>query len=174
MNNEYDCGAILKQEKIPIYDTDTSKELKDRTVLKSRALITEFLNDLNEKILTPVNQDEKKATYFPNITGEEMMLDFEIQNSNEISRTIRALHPFLPTYITYKDVFFIVDPYNFKIIDKTVDMPPNSIINKNSDKKSITIVCYDNKPIQFNNLRLYKKSGVKKYIKNQVDVIKWI
>ncbi len=172
MNDEYDAGAILKQEKIKIYASDTSKELRDRTVTKARELVTEFLNDLNEKILTPVNQDNKYATYFPNISGEEMMLDFSIQNSDEISRTIRALHPFLPTYITYKEVFFTVNPYSFKILDKEVNYPPNTVIAKDSQTNSITIVCHDHKPIEFKNLKLYKRKGIKQYINKYVDEIK--
>lgn len=172
MNDEYDAGAILKQEKVRIYDTDTSKELRERTVSKARELVSEFINDLNEKILTPVNQDERHATYFPNISGEEMMLDFTIQNSGEISRTIRALHPFLPSYITYKNVFFTVNPYSFRVIDKTVNYPPNTVIDKNEKTNSLTIVCTDNKPVEFNNLKLYRHKGIKQYIRRYVDVIK--
>lgn len=172
MNDQYDAGAILKQEKVRIYDTDTSKELRERTVLKARELVTEFLNDLNEKILTPVNQDDRYATYLPAITGEEMMLDFTIQTSDEISRTIRALHPFLPTYITYKNVFFTVSPYHFKVINKTVNYPPNTVIDKDEKTNSVTIVCHDRKPIEFGNLKLYKLKGTSRYIKKIVDVIK--
>lgn len=172
MNDEYDKGAILKQKQIRIYESDTSKELREKTVIKARELITEFLNDLNKRILTPVNQDERIATYFPNITGEEMMLDFNLQNSWEISRTVRALHPFLPTYITYKNVFFTVDPYNFNILDRYTNYPPNTVIDKNAEKKSITIVAKDQRAVRFNNLKLYKKSGIKQYIDKQVDIIK--
>lgn len=172
MNDEYDAGAILKQEKVKIYDTDTSKELRERTVSKARELVTEFLNDLNEKILTPVSQNSGHATYFPNISGEEMMLDFTIQNSEEISRTVRALHPFLPSYITYKDVFFIVNPYTFRKLDMKVNYSPNTVIAKDEKINSITIVCRDNIPIEFNNLKLYKRKGIKKYISKYVDVIK--
>lgn len=172
VNDEYDAGAILKQEKVRIYNEDTSRELRERTVSKARELVAEFLNDLNEKILTPVNQNENHATYFPNISGEEMMLDFTLQSSDEISRTIRALHPFLPSYITYKEVFFTVDPYNFRISKTTVNYPANTIIAKNPQTNSLTIVCADRKAIQFNNLKLYRKKGVKQYINKYVDVIK--
>lgn len=172
MSDEYDKGAILKQKQIRIYESDTSKELREKTVIKARELITEFLNDLNKRILTPVNQDERIATYFPNITGEEMMLDFNLQNSWEISRTVRALHPFLPTYITYKNVFFTVDPYNFNILDRYTNYPPNTVIDKNAEEKSITIVAKDQRVVRFNNLKLYKKSGIKQYIDKQVDIIK--
>jgi methionyl-tRNA formyltransferase len=172
MNESYDTGAILKQEKIPILDTDTSKELRERTVRKAREVICNFILDLNEKILTPVNQDDRYASYFPHISGEEMMLDFKAQTSTEISSTIRALHPFLPSYITYKNVFFKVDPYHFKICENIYEnKAPDDIINKNSKTKSITIVCKDKKAITFSNLKLYKRRGIKRYIDRKVEVI---
>lgn len=172
MNDKYDSGAILKQEKIRIFENDTSKELRDRTVRKARELVTEFIEDLNEKILTPVNQDEKYSTYFPNISGEEMMLDFSIQTSQEISRTIRALHPFLPCYITYGDEFFAVDPYNFKIFETKKEYPPNIVIDKDYSTRSISVVCKDGKAIRFSNLKLYKKKNTKQFIKKYVDIIR--
>ncbi|MDY6310220.1 MAG: formyltransferase family protein [Cyanobacteriota bacterium] len=172
VNDRYDAGAILKQQNIPIYNTDTSKELRERTTRAARDLVYEFITDLNEKILTPVMQDDKYATYYPNITGEEMMLDFALQTSEEISRTIRALHPFLPTYITYKKVFFCVDPYNFQILDETVDYLPDSIISKDPETKSLTIVCKDLKPVKFSNLKLYKRNDTKKYIQKNVEITK--
>ena len=172
VNNDYDAGAILKQEKVKIYDYDTSKELRERTVSKARKLVTEFFEDLNQKILTPVRQNEKYATYFPAITGEEMMLDFSIQTSDEISKTIRALHPFLPTYITHKNSYFIVDPYNFRISDKIFNNTPDTIISKNVKDCSITIVCKDKKAICFKNLKLYKRRGVKNYINKFVETKK--
>lgn len=171
VNDEYDAGAILKQCDVEVYDNDTSKELRLRTVSKARKLVTDFLYDLNQRILTPITQDNRHVSYFPNITGEEMMLDFSMQSSDEISRTIRALHPFLPAYITYKNVFFKVDPYNFKILDNVVNYQPNTIIAKDAKNKSITIVCKDNLPIKFCNLKLYRRIGVKRYIKKYVDVI---
>lgn len=171
MNDEYDAGAVLKQEKIIISPADTSKELRYKTVSKARELVRDFYLDLNHRILTPIMQDNTKATYFPNISGEEMMLDFTLQTSDEISRTIRALHPFLPAYITFKNVFFRVDPYNFAVIDKITKFAPDSVIAKNSDECSLTIVCRDNKAIKFNNLKLYKKRFTRKYIEKNVDVV---
>lgn len=170
VNDEYDAGAILKQKIIKIYDNDTSKELRARTVSQARKLVQDFLNDLKQRILTPINQDSRFVSYFPNVTGEEMMLDFSVQSSEEISRIIRALHPFLPAYITYKNVFFKVEPYSFKILDGKVNYPPNSIIDKNAENKSLTIVCADYKPIKFENLKLYRRIGVKQYINKYVYI----
>ncbi|MBP3820433.1 hypothetical protein J6G99_02175 [bacterium] len=170
MTEEYDAGPILKQKKIKIEPDYTSKELRDKTTREARTLITELLNDLNEKVLTPVNQDERYSTYYPNISGKEMMLDFTYQTSDEISRTIRALHPFMPCYITYKNKYFVVNPYNYKILH-TTNKPSGSIIAKDDSKASITIVCNDKKAIRFTDLKLYGSSGVKNFIRNKVDVL---
>lgn len=170
LSDKFDQGPILKQEKVEILDTDTSKELREKSVRTARTLVTELINDLNNKMLTPIVQNEKYATYFPNISGDERMLDFKFQTTTEISRTVRALHPFLPCYIEYKNRFFIVNPYNFKILFEESNANPGDIIAKNPDMSSLTIVCRDKKAIRFTDLKLYKfgfltKYFIKKFVK---------
>lgn len=173
LDDNYDSGAILAQEKIKILNTDTSKELRERSAITARKMVTELIKDLDTKIITPIKQNEKYATYYPNISGNEKMLDFKYQTSDEISRTIRALHPFLPTYITHFDKFFIVNPYDFKIIKNDVDTAiAGNIIHKDSKTKSLTILCKDDKAIKFNNLKLYKSELLtEKYINDKVRTI---
>lgn len=172
LTDKFDAGPILKQEKVEILESDTSKELREKSVHLARKLVDEFIQDLNDKMITPIAQSEKYATYYPNITGDEKMLDFKFQTSDSISRTIRALHPFLPCYIEYKGKFFIVNPYNFQILSEESPFSPGDIITKNSDRASITVVCADKKPIRFVGLRLYKADfRTKNFIKNKVDVI---
>lgn len=171
LSEKFDQGPILKQEKVEIMETDTSKELREKTVRKARTLVSEFISDLNNKMLTPIAQSEKYATYFPNISGDEKMLDFNFQTSTEISRTIRALHPFLPSYIEYKKKFFIVNPYNFQVLMEETDKNPGDVISKNPNKASLTIVCKDKKAIRFSDLKLYKAGlFTKRFIKNDVDI----
>lgn len=167
IDENYDTGAILSQEKIKILPTDTSKELREKTAATAKNLVYQFIKDLDYKIITPITQSEKNASYYGNISGNEKMLDFENQTSDEISRTIRALHPFLPTYITYKNKFFTVNPYKFKIFEKIFEEKPNSIIEKDHKKRSITIICKDKKAIKFENLKLYNAPFLtENYIKN--------
>ncbi len=170
MNENFDSGAILKQQKIKITPADTSAELREKTVIAARGLVTEIINDLDNKILTPVMQDEKQATYFPNITGEERMLDFDIQSSDEIFRTVKALHPFLPCYIQHNKKFFIVNPYKLALLPNKVTQKPGSIIAKDSKKASLTLVCADGKPVRFSDLKLYKSKNVKNYIQKEVEI----
>ena len=171
MDENYDTGAILKQTKIEISESDTSKELREKTVVSARKLISEFINDLDNSILMPIEQLEEKSSYFPNISGEERMLDFEAQTSVEISRTIRALHPFLPCYITHKDNFFIVNPYKFKALPDELDIPAGKIISKNAKLAELTIACKDKRAIKFTDLKLYKsKFYTKKYIESKINL----
>ncbi len=172
MNESYDCGAILKQEKVEILDSDTSNELREKSVRVARNLVCEFLQDLDNRILTPVAQDERYASYYPNISGDEKMLDFNFQTSTEISRTIRALYPFLPTYITYGDKFFVVNPYSFTILPDEREENSGSIIAKDFEKSSLTIVCADKKAIRFSGLKLYNAElKTKKFIKEKVQTV---
>jgi methionyl-tRNA formyltransferase len=170
VNEKYDGGAILSQEKVPILSSDTSKELREKSVTVARKLVRELITDLNEKIITPIDQNEKNASYYPNISGEEKMLDFAMQTADEISRIIRALHPFLPCYITYKNKFFVVNPYQFTILlEPRNKQTAGDIVAKNPDKKSLTIVCKDNKAIRFDDLTLYDNNfKTKNFIKNEV------
>lgn len=172
VTEKFDAGPILKQEKIEILDSYTSKELREKSVQVARKLVTELIQDFDNKILTPVAQDERQATYYPNILGDERMLDFKFQTSTEISRTIRALHPFLPTYITFEKKFFVVNPYKFQIIDKEYNAHPGDIIGKNPEKNSLSLMCADKKIIHFEDLKLYKAEyKTKSFIKNNIPVI---
>ena len=158
IDENYDTGAILAQRKIKIKPKDTSKELRQRTVIAARQLFGELLKDLDNQIVPAIPQNEKYSSYFPNITGEERMLNFNTMTSVEISRTIRALYPFLPCYITVGKNFYITDPYNFEIMPESAENAQSGHILKNDLKhKSLSIVCSDKKVIKFMNLRKYKR-----------------
>lgn len=172
MDEKYDGGAILSQQKVEILETDTSKELREKSVRAARKLVAEFITDLDDKIITPIAQSEKNATYFPNISGDEKMLDFKFQTSDEITRTVRALHPFLPCYITHNDKFLVVNPYSMQaLLEDTGNAKPGDIIAKSPEKSSLTIVCKDRKAIRFNGLKLYKKAFLtKRFIEKEVEI----
>jgi len=153
MTEKFDEGPILAQQKIEILPSYTSKELKAQTVYQARLLLSEILKKLNVGIIQPIEQDEEQATYFSNISGDEKMLDFVNMTSHDICNTVRALHPYLPCYITCNRVFFIVNPYKMKIIDK--NGMPGQILQKSHKPASLTICCKDGKSVKMSGLRLY-------------------
>jgi methionyl-tRNA formyltransferase len=171
VDENFDSGAILAQKEIPIKSTDTSKELRERTHLEVRNFVADFIKNLsNTNNIVPIPQKEQEATYFHNITGEERMIDFRKQTSEDIYRTVRALHPFLPCYITYKGKFFVVNPYKMCFLQGYItDYVSGDLIDKNPKEKSLTFVCADKKAIEFMNLKLYHASLLTSYyIQNYV------
>lgn len=169
MTTELDKGPILTQKKIDILPCDTAKELKEKTVFQARILVCDLLKRLNTEIVQVIPQNEDEASYYGNITGDEKMLDFENRTSEEILNTIRALHPYLPTYITYGNFFFTVNPYKVKIADKTGEI--GQIISKCEKTRSLTIVCKDRKSVKMSGLNLYGlKPLTKLFIKYMVKI----
>ena len=55
--------------------------------------------------------------------------------------------------ITYKNLFFIVNPYKTKIINKSGIS--GTIIEKCTKTRSLTIACKDNQSIKMSGLKLY-------------------
>ena len=168
MTEDIDKGPVLAQQKVEILPCDTAKELKEKTVFQARLLACEVLKRLNAGIIQPVEQNETEASYFPNITGDEKMLDFENQTSAEILNTVRALHPYLPAYVTYGGKFFTVNPYKTRILDKTGDA--GQIIAKCSKTRSLTICAKDGKAVKMSGLKAYHlapftKLLIKYYVK---------
>jgi len=155
MDENFDNGAILAQKKIDILPNDTSKELKERTVFQARLMCAEVLKKLEYGLVIPVAQNEKDAVYFPNIKPEDMMLDFERESAEEIHARIRAFHPWLPCYITYKNKFFIPNPYKLKIINCDSQGKIGSIISSDYKTNSITVLCKNEKALKMDGVKLY-------------------
>lgn len=153
MTEKIDAGPILAQQRIDILSTYTSKELKSKTVFIARIITSELLKKLNAGIVNAIPQESSESTYFHNISGAEKMLNFKSQTAEEIIRTIRALHPYLPTYITYNKIFFKVNPYKVRMTNKTGI--PGEIIETCPKTLSLTISCKDGKAVRMSGLKLY-------------------
>ena len=177
MDGNYDRGAILAQKQISILPNDTSKELKQRTVHQARSMCSELLKKLETGMVIPVNQNENEMSYYPHVTQMDMMLDFVKENSKQIDARIRALHPWLPCYLTYEDKFFIPNPYKLKILETDYTkflmdkkpkkhFLPGEIIYTDYKNDSITVLCNDKRSIQMDEVKLYgKNSATKNFIK---------
>ena len=180
IDKNFDNGAILEQNEIEILPTDTSKELRERTVFQARQMCTEVLNKLENGLIIPVEQNEKIATYYPNIRPSDMMLDFEKETAEQIDARIRAFHPWLPCYVTYKKKYFIPNPYKLKILDKEhtkkildknkIKEPKlGNIIDTHYKSRTIIAMCQNGLSIKMTDTQLYgilNKIFTKLFIKN--------
>lgn len=171
MDEKFDNGAILSQETVKIYPSDTGKTLKERTVLTARGVVCELLNVLSEDIIIPLQQDENKATYFS--YPEEFELNFK-KDAEEIYANIRAHYPWNKTYFYHKITALTPNPHKIQIEEnKTEYKDLGTIVDIDIKTKSLSILCGNNKILKMSDINLYKdidKAFTKNYFKQDISI----
>ncbi len=169
MDENLDTGPILLQKEIDILPNDTGKELRERTYFATRILLKEFFAKIQKEVIIPIKQNESRASYFGNIAEVEKMLDFRNKTAEELYATIRALHPWLPCYITIGNKFLSINPYKCSIINTQEKGCAGEIIAKDENKKSLTITCKCGRALEMEDLKLWGffiRPFTKQFIKN--------
>lgn len=87
-----DAGDMLVQKELPIRKTDHVGILHDRLSELGANLLKESLPSLIQGHLQATPQDEQQATYAPNLTREDEMIDWS-QSATQIYNRVRGLHP---------------------------------------------------------------------------------
>lgn len=155
IDNGYDSGAILAQEEVKIYPSDTGKSLKDRTVLVARGVACELLNALSEDIIIPLQQREENATYYSHPEGLE--LDFS-KSAEENLALIRAIYPWNDTYFFHDITALIPNPHSTYVeANHSEYTKAGTIIEADSKTNTISILCGDGKILKMTGIQLYKK-----------------
>ena len=170
VDSDYDTGAILAQEEIKIYPSDTGKTLKERTVLTARGVVCELLKDLSEDIIIPLTQIEDKSTYYSHPCDYE--LDFK-KSAEENYAIIRSIYPWEEAYF-YNDVTCLCAlPQGSEIlVNNTYYTEPKTITGVDVDNKTIDILCGDGKilRIRTEHYKKYDRPFTKNYLKREVKV----
>ena len=149
-----DTGAILAQEEIKIYPSDTGKTLKERTVLLARGVVCDLLNALREDIIIPLQQREDRASYFSHPEGLE--LDFT-KSAEENDALIRAIYPWNEAYFYHNDTCFAVKGHRTEILaNNTTYTAAGTITDIDYKNKAISVLCGNNKILKI-NIVLYKR-----------------
>ncbi len=92
MNVRLDAGDILMHREMPIGDEETAGTLAESLSHAGARLLVETLDALQEGTVTPVPQEEDKATEAPPIAVTEGDIDWE-RPAEDIWRLVRALNP---------------------------------------------------------------------------------
>ena len=90
MNEKMDEGDILYQKEIDILKEDNTSSMFNKLSILGSEMIKEFIPKLISGEITPVKQDNNKATYAYNITKEDEKIDFSDTTIN-IYNKIRGL-----------------------------------------------------------------------------------
>ncbi len=94
-----DTGDILLQREIPIDEEETGGGLFDKLSALGGQLIVEALPKIEAGELTPVPQDEEKATKCGKLSKDMGRIDFS-QDAESIRNLVRGLNPW-PSAFTY-------------------------------------------------------------------------
>lgn len=156
MDENFDSGPILLQKTVKIEPSDTGKELRERIVTAAREGVCELVKNLDKEIIIPIRQDEKYSNYFPQISEDEVMIDFS-KSAEEISAHIRAFHPWFKCYFQYYNEFFIPNPYRLEVLGENGihNKMAGTIIDKSHKECSLTVVCGDNKLLKMSDVKLF-------------------
>ena len=169
MEDTLDTGAILAQEEIKIYPSDTGKTLKERTVLTARGVVCELLKDLREDIIIPLTQIEEKSSYYSHPCN--LALDFN-NSAEENYALIRAIYPWGEAYFYHNiDTPLAVLAEGSSIEENNTNYTQiGTITNVDINNKTISVLCNENKILKL-RVEHYNKSDrffTKNYIKNEI------
>lgn len=170
VDEDYDTGAILAQEEIKIYPSDTGKTLKERTVLTARGVVCELLKDLSEDIIIPLTQAEEKSTYYSHPCDLE--LDFR-KSAEENYALIRAIYPWGEAYFYNDDTCLAVIAQGSEILDNNTKFTePKSITGVNIKNKTLDVLCSDNKILRMHveHIKKYDRPFTRNYLKREIII----
>ena len=101
MAEKLDAGDILTSVEVPILEDDNVGTMHDKLSEAGAKLLSETIPKLLKNELTPIVQDEEKATFASNIKREQEKIDWT-QSGEEIYNHIRGLNPWPVAYTLLK------------------------------------------------------------------------
>ena len=130
-----DDGDILLTKEIELGGTETGGELFDELANLGGEAIVEALDKLQAGEITPIPQDESKATHVCMICKEDGLIDWN-KSALSIERCVRGLNPWPTAYTSYNGK-------NLKIWKSHVVSADEFAINKL--EANVAEVCYVDK-----------------------------
>ena len=151
MDKGMDTGDILEQETVKIGEKETAEELFERLSVTSAKLMISTLEKLEKGEITPIKQEEEKATYAPIIKKEMALIDFN-KTANEVFNAVRG-------YYSWPCAFFFMNGKRIKVITAGVGGKTNAAtgtVVENSN--NFAIACGDGVAI---NIEVLQPEGSK-------------
>ncbi len=141
MNEKFDRGDIILQEAITIDENETGETLKGKTTALAKVMVGEFLDLFNNKQLQPIKQNEEFASYEPQLSEKEVVVDLS-KAKVDVDRHLRALYPWACPYVKIARRYVKIPNYEFlEVSEKLKDKKPYEIIENN--KKYFILKGYD-------------------------------
>lgn len=97
MVQKMDAGDMVAKASIPITDDDNVGTMFDKLAIVGRDLLLKTLPDYLSGAIQPEKQDESQATFSPNISPEEEIIDWS-KSSRAVFNQIRGMYPWPVAY----------------------------------------------------------------------------
>lgn len=147
-----DSGPIISQKKIKIEATDTASTLYNKITDIALKQIPQFTLDYKKNTVTPISQDNAKATYWRKRHQTDGVIDWRM-SALSIYNLVRALTtPYCGAEFLYKEHYYKVWACEIYQEQLLASMVPGTIINIFND--NVLIKCGDNSAILLNNIKI--------------------
>lgn len=161
-----DSGDIISQREIPILEEDNTGTLHDKLSRLGSELLLETLPSILDGTNKKTPQDHASATYSPNITKEDELLEFD-RPALQVFNHIRGLSPFPGGYTKLQDKRFKI--YGAKLTGEKTDRPPGEILSMHDEG---FLVAASDEKLLITEVQLAgkKKVTAKEFIQNREDL----
>jgi methionyl-tRNA formyltransferase len=109
-----DAGAVYKIVEYEIQEEDVAPVLYKKLAEIGGAALVETLNEIFEKELEPVEQDDSKATYCGKIKKEDALVVFEEEEARKIWDKYRAYYFWPKIYFIHKGKRYIIHECSYR------------------------------------------------------------
>ena len=130
MAEKLDAGDILTSVEVPILEDDNVGTMHDKLSEAGAKLLSETIPKLLKNELTPIVQDEEKATFASNIQREQEKVDWT-QSGEAIYNHIRGLNPWPVAYTLLKGT--VLKIWQSKKIPNENNAAPGTVVNIEDD-----------------------------------------
>lgn len=142
MDKGIDTGDILEQIEVEIGEEETAEQLFERLSEISADLTVSTLKKLEKGEITPVKQDESKASYAPMIKKEMALLDFKNATAEEICFAVRGFY-------SWPCAFFMLNGKRIKVIKAKVCDKKSQIASQIiENEERFVISCKDGSAVE--------------------------
>ncbi|MEJ8304390.1 methionyl-tRNA formyltransferase [Saccharibacillus sacchari] len=136
-----DTGDMIAVEEVEITDEDTSGTLFEKMGVAGAALLKRELPRLLAGRVDAQPQDESLATYAPNLTRQDEMIDWT-RSSRQIFNQVRGLSPFSGGYTLWNgEVFKVWEVERPEENGPEAGAAPGTVLDVNN--KAIVVACGD-------------------------------
>ncbi|RXI98060.1 methionyl-tRNA formyltransferase [Anaerobacillus alkaliphilus] len=130
MVEKLDAGDILTQAKVDILEEDHVGTLHNKLSVIGAELLSHTIPKLIAGELTPVEQEDEKVTFAPNISREKEKINWE-NGGEEIYNQIRGLHPWPVAYTSLNNQ--VIKVWWAQKILKMKEATPGTVVSIDSD-----------------------------------------